>query len=60
MGIVKEVEWNPQDNQVKFIVLEEGGLSAKLGLGENQRVPYEDITTIGEKVLIRGRLFPKE
>lgn len=60
VGIVKEVEWNHESNKVEYIVLKEGGLSAKLGLGEKQRIPYESVTTIGEKILIKGHLFPDE
>lgn len=58
VGIVKEVEWDAQDNRVTSIILREGGISAKIGLGDKQRVPYDNVEEIGDKVLIRGRLFP--
>jgi sporulation protein YlmC with PRC-barrel domain len=58
VGIVKEVEWDAPSNKVTAIILKEGGISAKIGLGEKQMVPYENIEEIGDKVLIRGRLFP--
>ncbi len=58
VGIVKEVDWDFTSNRVTGIILKEGGISAKIGLGEKQMVPYENIDDIGDKVLIRGRLFP--
>jgi sporulation protein YlmC with PRC-barrel domain len=58
VGIVKEVEWDMASNKVTSIILKEGGISAKLGLGEKQMVPYDNIQSIGDKVLIKGRLFP--
>lgn len=60
VGIVKEVDWDPNQNKVVDLVLKEGGISAKMGLGEKKMVPYNNINQIGEKVLIRGRLFPKD
>lgn len=58
VGVVKEVEWDASSNKVTSIILKEGGISAKIGLGDKQMVPYENIDEIGDKVLIRGRLFP--
>jgi sporulation protein YlmC with PRC-barrel domain len=60
VGIVKEVDWDFTSNSVTGIILKEGGISAKLGLGDKQLVPYENIEEIGDKVVIRGRLFPKK
>lgn len=60
VGVVKEVEWDVPHNKVTSLILKEGGISAKIGLGEKQMVPYENIEEIGDKVLIRGRLFPTD
>jgi sporulation protein YlmC with PRC-barrel domain len=57
VGVVKEVEWDAQSNKVTGIVLKEGGVSAKLGLGDKEMVPYENIRSIGDNVLVKGRLF---
>ncbi|MEN6592216.1 MAG: PRC-barrel domain-containing protein [Methanobacterium sp.] len=57
VGIVKDVEWNPQSNNVESFELKEGGVSAKLGLGEKTIVPINQIDTIGDKVIVRGRLL---
>jgi len=58
VGVVKEVEWDEKNNKVTSIILKEGGISAKIGLGDKKMVPYDNIEEIGDKVLIRGRLFP--
>ena len=57
VGVVKEVEWDAKNNKVTGIVLKEGGVSAKLGLGDKEMVPYESIRSIGDNVLVKGRLF---
>ncbi|MDD3985412.1 MAG: PRC-barrel domain-containing protein [Methanobacterium sp.] len=58
VGVVKEVEWDEKNNKVISIILKEGGIFAKIGLGDKKMVPYDNIEEIGDKVLIRGRLFP--
>lgn len=60
VGVVKEVDWDVSHNKVTSIILKEGGISAKIGLGEKKIVPYNNIQEIGDKVLIRGRLFSSE
>lgn len=57
VGIVKDVEWNPQSKTVEYILLAEGGISAKLGLGDKKLVPIDMVENIGEKVMIKGILF---
>ena len=57
VGVVKEVEWDAQSNKITAIKLKEGGLSAKIGLGDKAIVPYEKIKSIGDNVLVKGRLF---
>ncbi|UTB32565.1 MAG: PRC-barrel domain-containing protein [Methanobacterium sp. ERen5] len=34
VGVVKEVDWDANKNKVTSIILKEGGISAKIGLGE--------------------------
>ncbi len=60
IGLVDDVEWDFESNTVKSIILKEAGISAKIGLGDHKIVPYEHIATIGDKVLIKGRVFKKE
>ncbi len=60
VGFVEDVEWNFKNNNVESLILKEGGISAKIGLGDKKIVPYEMIETIGDNVLIKGRIFKKE
>lgn len=59
IGEIKDVEWNPQTNKIECLILREGGVSAKVGLGEKRIVDYERIDAIGDKVLLKGRHFEK-
>ena len=40
--------------------MKEAGITAKIGLGDKKIVPYEMIETIGDNVLIKGRVFKTE
>jgi sporulation protein YlmC with PRC-barrel domain len=57
VGVVKDVEWDFDSKRVESIELEEGGISSKLGLGDKKIVPINMVDEIGDKVLIKGRLF---
>ena len=60
IGLIDDVEWDFETNTVKSIILKEAWISAKIGLGDHKIVPYEMIETIGDKVLIKGRVFKSE
>jgi sporulation protein YlmC with PRC-barrel domain len=60
IGLIDDVEWDFKTNTVKSIILKEAGISAKIGLGDHKIVPYEMIETVGDKVLIKGRVFKSE
>lgn len=60
VGVIKDVEWNPESKMVEYILLDEGGISAKLGLGDKKLIPIDMIENIGDKVLIKGILFKAE
>jgi sporulation protein YlmC with PRC-barrel domain len=60
IGIVNDVDWDFDMNKVIAIHLKEAGISAKIGLGDKKIVPYEKIETIGDNVLIKGRIFKNE
>jgi len=60
IGFVEDVVWDFKNNKVESLVLKEGGISAKIGLGDKKIVPYEMIETIGDNVLIKGRIFKEE
>ena len=58
IGEVSDVEWNPQMNMVESFVVTEGGASAAIGMGEKRIISFEDIDSIGEKVLLK-RSMPR-
>ncbi|MDD3984625.1 MAG: PRC-barrel domain-containing protein [Methanobacterium sp.] len=60
IGFVEDVVWDFKNNKVESFILKEGGISAKIGLGDKKIVPYEMIETIGDNVLIKGRIFKEE
>jgi len=57
VGSVKDVEWDFKSKMVESIELKEGGISAKIGLGEKKILPISMVEQIGDKVLITGLLF---
>ena len=58
VGEINDVEWNPETNMVESIIITEGGASAKIGMGEKRIISYNDVDSIGEKVLLK-RSIPK-
>jgi sporulation protein YlmC with PRC-barrel domain len=60
VGIVNDVNWDFDMNKVISIHMKEAGITAKIGLGDKKIVPYEMIETIGDNVLIKGRVFKTE
>ncbi|MEN6292382.1 MAG: PRC-barrel domain-containing protein [Methanobacterium sp.] len=54
VGEISDAEWSPQTNRVESLIVTEGGASAKLGMGKKIEIPYSEIKTIGEKVLLNG------
>lgn len=57
VGEISDVEWNPNSNKVESIVVTEGGTSAKVGLGEKQIISYDDVDSIGERVLLKRSML---
>ncbi len=53
VGEVSDVEWNPETNEVESLLVTEGGISSNLGMGEKRIIPYSEIDSIGEKVLLK-------
>lgn len=57
VGEISDVEWNPESNMVESIVITEGGASAKIGMGEKRIISYNDVDSIGEKVLLKRSML---
>ena len=60
VGLVNDVNWDFETNTVKSIILKEAGISAKMGIGDKKIVPYDMIEAVGDKVMIKGRVFKAE
>lgn len=54
IGEISDAEWNYQTNQIESLIITEGGASAKLGMGKKIEIPYSEIKTIGDKVLLNS------
>ncbi|MGZ7109612.1 MAG: PRC-barrel domain-containing protein, partial [Methanobacterium sp.] len=52
VGEISDVEWDPQMNKVESILVAEG-TGAKIGLGEKKVIAFDDVDSIGEKVLLK-------
>ena len=57
IGVVKDVEWDFDSKRVESIELDEGSISSKIGLGDKKIIPIDMVNEIGDKVLIKGRVF---
>ncbi len=54
------MEWDPRSNRIESIILREGGVSAKVGLGEKRIVSIDMIQSIGDNVLLKTKHFMRE
>jgi sporulation protein YlmC with PRC-barrel domain len=53
MGVVKDVTWDFENNRIESLVVEKGGGGfLSFGSGEKTFVSYENIHSIGDKVLV--------
>lgn len=54
MGIVKDVVWDFENNRIESLVVEKGagGFRSIFGSGERNLVLYENIHSIGDKILV--------
>lgn len=52
VGNISDVNWNPESNRVKSIIVAQGG-AAKMGLGKKLIISHENINAIGDKVLLK-------
>ncbi len=59
MGIVKDVTWDFANNRVESLVVEKGGGFFSRS-GEKKYVSYENIHSIGDKVLVNIKYSPPE
>lgn len=55
VGEVEDVDIDLRNRRIEGVILREGGLSAKLGLGDKRTVPCSMIDRIGDKVLLKRK-----
>ncbi|MDZ4172028.1 MAG: PRC-barrel domain-containing protein [Methanobacteriaceae archaeon] len=53
LGNISDVNWNPESNQVKSIIVTQGR-AAKIGLGKKLIIYMENIDLIGDKILLKA------
>lgn len=54
IGEISDADWNYQTNKIESLIITEGGASAKLGMGKKIEIHYNEIKTIGDKVLLNN------
>lgn len=52
IGIVEDVEWDICSNYVENIILKNADILGQIGLGKRVKVPYMQISAIGDRVLV--------
>jgi sporulation protein YlmC with PRC-barrel domain len=62
MGIIRDVTWDFGNNRVESLVVEKGrgGFSSIFGSGDKNLVLYENIHSIGDKVLVNIKFIEPE
>lgn len=61
LGVVKDVVWDFENNRVESLVVEKGGgFSSIFGSGEKTLVPYENVHSIGDKILVNIKFSTTE
>ncbi len=60
IGEVEDIDLNLRNRRIEGLVLREGGLTGKIGRGEKRIIPCDMIDTIGEKVLLKGKVLTQE
>lgn len=53
IGEVDDLELDLRNRRIEGIILREGSISAKVGLGEEKTIPCNMVDKIGDKVLLR-------
>jgi sporulation protein YlmC with PRC-barrel domain len=55
IGEVEDIDLDLRNRRIEGIVLREGGLTAKIGLGDKRIVPCNMIDRIGDKILLKKK-----
>jgi len=60
IGEVSDVELDLRNRRIEGIVCRGGGISSKVGMGEERLVPCSMVDTIGDKVLLKSKGLSQE
>lgn len=53
LGKVKNIEWDNENKEIINIEISSGGFKDALGMGDHQILAYDNIESIGDKVLLK-------
>ncbi|MBZ2166476.1 PRC-barrel domain-containing protein [Methanobacterium spitsbergense] len=53
LGKVKNIEWDNDTNEIINIEIGEGGIRETLGMADRKILSYDNIESIGDKVLLK-------
>jgi sporulation protein YlmC with PRC-barrel domain len=53
LGKVKNIEWDNESNEIINIEIGEGGIREALGMADRKILSYDNIESIGDKVLLK-------
>jgi len=54
IGEAEDIDWDLKTRRIGGIILREGGLTAKIRLGDTRVIPCDMIDKIGDKILLKG------
>ncbi len=54
IGKVSDIAWDESSREIKLFEVSSGGFMEMFGRGEKKILPYDIISTIGEKILIKS------
>ncbi len=60
IGTVSDVELDLKNRKIEGIVCREGGISSRVGMGDEKMVPCNMVDKIGDKVLLKRKSLSQE
>lgn len=54
IGKVKDIEIDTSSNKIEFIIVTKGGFSKKIGTSKEEKIPFEIISRIGDKIILEN------
>ncbi|RAP45147.1 MAG: photosystem reaction center subunit H [Methanosphaera sp. rholeuAM6] len=57
LGKVKDIEIDTSINKINFIIVTKGKSNKKFGSSEEEKIPFEMINQIGDKIILKDDLL---